>query len=401
MKRTAHALAWLTIIAGLAASPAPVLARPEAAAVRAADPAEARAAIQDLLRRMAIAIGAADQDGYLACIAMSDPCWAMEQKNWAKDLGRKAPESFEVALTEDELATTPDGLEGKLKWTWRMPGGKERSLTFKARFVRGEGGWQYAGEVWNVLEGDRCRVLYADGLEDVAKSVADVLPDIRAHVHEGFDLENDKDLTERVQQVKLYSSMKHLQHSIYLSYSDGLSGWNEPHEAVKILARSGTGKRTLQVLLGHEYGHVATFQYGAAVTETPWWILEGVAEMAAERYAKNGSSTDSTVRRWASSGKLMDWDKLADFHGEAVNHMSYVYTQGHSMIRYVSAKYGRDGRNRWLRELAKGTPLDAATRTALGLSFADLDTQWRQSVTAPKPETGETGDGAEEPKKPE
>lgn len=344
------------------------------------DPAAVRLQIEELLRQMSAAVGAADQAGYLSHVLKTDTCFAKEQENWALDLGRVAPESFNVALTDADLTLTDSGAEGRLRWSWRMPGGKDRSLNFIARFVRGESGWLYAGEKWNVLEGDHCLVLYADGLEDAAKIVVDVLPDIRTHVHEGFELQEDKDITERTQEVKLYASVKHLQHSIYLSYTDGLGGWNEPQEAVKILSRATASKSSLRVLLGHEYGHVATFQLGPKANNMPWWILEGMAELAAEAYSHDEKSTDRIVRRWAANDGLIEWDRLADFLGEATQHMSHVYTQGHHMVSYISERFGREGRNRWLRAMAQGATLDDATTKELGLSFAKLDKEWRESL---------------------
>jgi hypothetical protein len=353
------------------------------------DPAQARAQIDEVLHQISAAVVAADQAQYLSHVLRTDPCFSKEQENWAKDLGRKAPQSFEVALTDAELTLTDDGAEGRIRWSWTMPGRDERTLSFIARFVRSSSGWLYAGEKWHILEGDHCRVSYEEGLEEAAKLVTEVLPEVRAHVHEGFELTEDKDLTERIQQVKLYTSMRHLQQSIYLSYTDGLDGWNEPGEAVKVLCRSRASRSSLRTLLGHEYGHVATFQLGPKATDMPWWILEGVAELSAEQYARDDAYVNGTVRHWAANDGLVAWDRLADFHGEAVKHGMNVYIQGHHMLGYISIRFGRAGRNRWLRAMAQGVSLEDATAHELGLSFADLDRDWRESLRAtPKPAPG-------------
>ncbi len=363
----------------------PACAQPAPAAATAPDPAVVRSQIDELLRQITAAVGAADQPGYLSHVPKTHPCFPKEQENWALDLGRKAPEHFEVALTDADLTLTDEGAEGRLKWSWRMPGANDRSLSFVARFVRGEGGWLYAGEKWNVLEGDHCKVFYDNGLEDAAKLVAEVLPEVRAHVHEGFELTDDKDLTERTQQIKLYSSMRHLQHSIYLSYSDGLGGWNEPKESVKILPHSSANRTSLRILLAHEYGHVATFQLGPKANDAPWWALEGVADLSSEVYAQDESWNDRMVRGWAETGGLVEWDRLADFHGEATQHMLQVYHQGRHMVSYISTRFGRQGRNRWLRAMARGASLEDATTSELGLSFVRLDQDWRETLKSSKP----------------
>jgi hypothetical protein len=349
-------------------------------AVAAPDPAQVKLELEDLLRRVTAATGAANQDGYLACVSLADPCFATEQRNWAKDLGRHAPESFEMTLTDDPTLDADGSATARIRMAWRMPEGRARAQAYTARFVRGETGWLYAGEKWNVVEADRVKVFYEADLEDAAKNVAAVLPGVRAHVHEGFQLGNDKDLTERVQQIKLYSSMRHLQQSIYLSYSDALSGWNEPGESIKLLAHAETGRGALRALLAHEYGHVATFQLGPKANDMPWWILEGVADLSAQEYSDDWEYVDRIVKRWARSGRLIEWDRLSDFRGEATQHMNEVYTQGHHMLGYISDRFGRDQRNRWLRQMAQGSTLDQATRDVMGMPFADLDKAWRESL---------------------
>ena len=125
---------------------------------------------------------------------------------------------------------------------------------------------------------------------------------------------------------------------------------------------------------------VATFELGPKATDMPWWILEGVAELSAEAYSHDEKSVDRMVRRWAANDGLVEWDRLADFHGEATEHMGQVYNQGHHMVSYISTRFGRAGRNRWLRTLAQGAALDDATSASLGLSFAQLDKDWRDSL---------------------
>lgn len=377
---------WLGRLAAGVVALGPVLtkamATPPAAIV--GDPAaEARGQIQALLTQMAEAAARADQEGYLACVSMAEPVFAAEQKAWALDLSRKKPEKVELTMGDAGVTVLPDGTaEARIRWSWRMPEAKDRDLGYTARFVREGDRWKYAGEKWHTIKGEKCLVSFAEGLEDAAKIVADVLPEVRAHVHTGFELENDADLTERVQQVKVYSSMKHLQHSIYLSYSDALGGWNEPGESIKIIARSGSSRSGLRNLLAHEYGHVATFQFGPKINDAQWWILEGVAELAAEAFAKNSRGVETQVRRWAGRGQLVEWHRLADFRGEATQHMGHVYTQGHHMVAYISERFGRTGRNQWLRAMAQGKSLEDATLEVFKVPFAEVDKDWRASLTA-------------------
>jgi hypothetical protein len=356
---------------------------PAVAAVTAAP----RASIEHLLQGMSRAIEAADQPAYLATVSQNDPVFALEQKNWARDLARKPVARCEVRLADPEadMGIAPGGVVIlPVTFTWQMPDAKERTLTFPARFVRSGKGYLYAGEHWKTLEAPGVRVFFEEGAEEAAKAVAEVLPAVREEVHRVFGLENEAAITTRTQEVKLYRTVKHLQHSIYLSYTDGLAGWNEPGESIKILSGRTAAKGMMRTLLAHEYGHVATFELGPQANEMPWWILEGVAEFSAEKYSRARERAGRTVRGWSASGKLVPWDDLADFHGEALKHQQQVYTQGHHMVIYITERFGDRKRNEWLRSMSNGATLDAATRAILGESFAELDRKWRASLETPR-----------------
>lgn len=353
-------------------------------------PTTARAdeALDALLARMSSAVLAADVDGYLACVDVRDAVFAREQKNWAADLKRKPVKEFAVQLKDQTLAGPGGPMNAQMTMSWMIADDEAvgRTISFPATFTRdAAGGWLYAGEAWETIEANGVKVFYDHGLDEVAKTVVEILPDIRVHVNEGFEVAID-----RVQEVKLYGNMRHLQQSIYLSYVDSLGGWNEPGESIKILVGRRSKPAELRPLLAHEYGHVATFEYGAKASDMPWWVLEGVAELSAEAFG-GARDVSRLVGRWASNGKLADWDRLADFHTVKTEDQMFVYSQGHHMLGFVSEKFGRSCRNAWLRAMAQGATLDEATRGAMKMSFAELDQVWRASFkiegdAAPKPE---------------
>jgi len=222
-------------------------------------------------------------------------------------------------------------------------------------------------------------VCSSDLLEPVAQKIIDIIPQIEAHVFEGFGIEDDP---ARVQVVKLYRSMRELQLSIYPSYVDPLSGWNEPDESIKVLARPKQRSGELRVLLAHEYGHVASFLLGEKIIDAPWWVLEGVAELASERYSRSASRVERAMASLAKSGRLAAWDDLADFRTVKPELMGLVYLQGHAMVGFVSEQFSRESRNAWLKAMARGKSLDEATRSALGIGFDELDRLWRDSILA-------------------
>lgn len=343
------------------------------------------AAIPARLESMEAAVLVGDGDAYMASIATGDGEFTTEQRHWADDLKLHRPAAFDLEFSgasgPGDGAET-DRTEGVLTMSWTMEGAEPRKVEYPAAFVRQGDSWLYAGEVWKVVEGEGVRALCAKGLEEDGEEVVGVFPEVRAHDEEGFELKVD-----RVQTVKLYSSMPHLQASIYLSYVDGLGGWNEPGESIKILAGGHMGRNGYRTVLAHEFGHVCTFEMGPKASGMPWWALEGAAELAAEKFSRGWDGVDAYVRTLAKAGRLGAWERLSDFRSTPISDYGLVYPQGHHMLSYISEQWGRTARNAWLRAMAQGKSIDDATREALGLGFADLDAKWRESlgVTKEKP----------------
>jgi hypothetical protein len=180
--------------------------------------------------------------------------------------------------------------------------------------------------------------------------------------------------------VKIYPKMRELQASIYPSYTAGISGWNEPGESIKILGRNEMGQDRLDPLLAHEIGHAVSFEFGPEINLAPWWTLEGIAEVAAGLFRDSWERKNQRIAKLAQSDNLREWDLLADFKGEAVNHGMHVYLQGWSMVDYIDRTFGKDKRNAWFTRLGHGDTLDQASRSALGLAFDELDAQWHDSL---------------------
>lgn len=394
----------LILAAALMLAPAPALlgaaTAPTFLPAMDADRAEIEAVLADISK----AVLAGDAAAYLAHIVPADgpegdPVFRQEQVNWAEDLesdhgGAPAAFSLSIADTAERPAEFwPQRAEFELAMTWTMAAAdgkrppRERSVSFPAVFKNVDGAWLFAGENWIVIKGEGVVARTVEGFEDVAKRVVEVWPEVRAHVEEGFEIAAPG---LPVQEVKIYGEMRHLQASIYLSYTDPLSGWNEPGEAIKIVGRHTATAAALKPLLAHELGHVATFSYGPSATDAPWWLVEGVAELASETFnPAMAGMTDNMVHAWARAGNLADWAEISDFRTVPPRLSGHVYRQGHHMLVYISQRHGRAGRNAWLRALAQGRTLDEATRETLGMSFTDLDAAWRAGLMVSEESAGE------------
>lgn len=347
----------------------------EAPALTPAAPADVEAG-EALLRRLVQATMDADVAAYLACVTTTDAVFRMEERHWIEDVVTNRVMRFSLAA--EEWSRAGDELRCTLTATWSMNEKDARELTFPARFVAGESGWLYAGRVWERLEGEHCVVLFTPERAEVAQTVMEVFPGVMDTVN--IDMELGEAVAHHVQEIKIYDSMKELQYSIFPSYVDGLGGWNEPGEAIKILTGRRSGPEGLRSLLAHEYGHVGTFVMGEKATEAPWWMLEGVAELVAEPFSNSRERVQRRVLGWAKEGNLAKWEDMFHFPLPDKKWGGHVYTQGHHMMMFIHDTYGRTPRNQWVRLLSQGHSLEEASQQALGLSFEALDRDWRAAL---------------------
>lgn len=362
-------MAVWTLLAVLAVAPAP---NAEIEVARAAD------AVATTIDAMEAAVARADSGAYMLLVDTTDPVFAEEQRKWARDLRTRPVERVDFAAGD-----TPSFEGGSwtvpLTVTWRLPGeDADRSVSYEAAFRPlglAEGAWVYTGRVWEETETDAVRVMAAPG-DTVGQQIADYLIGRTADLLAQVETELGRTLPT-APTVKIYPDMASLQASIALSYTDPLGGWNEPNESIKILGRPGLAGPRLDALIAHELGHAVSFEYGEHIIHAPWWALEGIAEIATDLFRTRRPS----VQRLADQGELIDFARLADFRGEAMNHMRQVYVQGRAMLAYITDRFGRDARHEWLAAMGHGATLDEATRTALGLSFDQLDQDWRATLT--------------------
>jgi hypothetical protein len=337
----------------------------------------AEAGVRRTIAAMQSAAARADSGGYMALVDTTDPVFAEEQRKWARDLRTRPVDSIELRA-DGTPRPEADGF-----WTvpvtiaWTLPGSEEpRGITYDARFRPvglPDGAWLYAGRVWDERHEGGVRILLHPGdpngtemADYLAERAGPILASVEAELEETLDAEPT---------IKIYPDMASLQASIALSYTDPLGGWNEPGESIKLLGRPGFAGPRMEPTVAHELGHAVSFEYGSHIITAPWWVLEGIAEIAGDPF--RARPLDNAAPHLARRGELIDFTRLADFRGEAMNHGRQVYTQGRSMLAYISQRWDRTTRNDWIRAMARGETLDEATRSVLGLSFEELDRDWR------------------------
>ena len=165
-------------------------------------PATARAdksQVRAVLDRMQAAVLKGDKAAYLELVDRTDPVFLKEQENWAADFDHHVPTAFTLAMKDDEGVFFWD-VEAKFDLTteWTMgedvPGAPQRKLTFPVVFQKVDEKWLYRGEDWQTLAAPGmdgaggAKVFYFDGSQAKARTIADVLPEVRVHVDKGFSV---------------------------------------------------------------------------------------------------------------------------------------------------------------------------------------------------------------------
>lgn len=373
----AVACVLLGLVAGCSA-PAPVLvtAQPSPIPDSSLNPAAANE-INELVVSMESALQAGDKAAYLSLVDLSDPVFALEHTRWADDwAGPHPPREYHLSLAD--LVINHQTAAGQLTVTWTLrDGDAARTAAFPVRFTHGAGGWRYAGENWVATQVPHFRVLVEPGLEDAVPAIVADLPDIYAHVTTSIGYEPAASM-----EIKLYADAASLVANTLLSLPD-IHGWNEPGEALKI--RVDPAIPSLTPAIAHEFTHFIGFdRAGTRRSRMPWWLDEGVAVFVAAAYAPPERAAESLAQvvAWQAAGELAPWSEMAVFEKTPRELWQFAYPQGYALVRYVTETYGEEKRNAWLAAMASEMTIDEVTPSALGVSFDELDTGFRQWLAA-------------------
>ncbi len=340
--------------------------------------------VSETLDAMQAAVLSGDSGAFMAQIDIDDPKFATEQRAWIADLSRNPVSAFRIEPLE-ELITGITGRAGMMhiRFHWTLKEDQiERSIEFNALFSpmsdEPDGPWLFSGRGWEIKldSGTGLRVLADRKHKELAASVLDVVPGIQRSIEKELKLTLSSPLT-----IKIYPTVQELQYSIAPGYINMLSGWNEPEESIKILGRDSVSAERISSLLAHEIGHAVSFEFGPEIIDAPWWSLEGISELVADEYrAASAESREISIAKQVARGDRRSWEQLSDFKGEAVNHSMYVYSQGWSMVRHITQRFGKRARNDWFSAMGHGASVQEATQKVLKVSFDDLDRQWESEM---------------------
>ena len=143
-----------------------------------------------------------------------------------------------------------------------------------------------------------------------------------------------------------------------------------------------------QVSYSDYYNERTTQDFATMIPFTlqPLWFAEGTAQYESSRMGFDAwdSHRDMLLRVATLNDSLLTLPYMHDFSDNSLYAELGPYTQGFSLVRYISQKYGEDAMPKIWHELSKyhRMTLDGAIQKVLGMSEQELYDQWKQDITA-------------------
>lgn len=230
---------------------------------------------------------------------------------------------------------------------------------------------------WQIFETDHFKIIYHQGIETIANEVAQIAEQMYGPITSDLGIEPPQKTPIVV--------------TDYLDYSNGLATplghyillWTQSY------TKYSTGRtKWLQTLVAHEFTHIVNFwAFRAfpgfwrelfALGMIPTWFLEGLAEYEAEPWC---SHRDMLLRVVTYSQKMLPYKKMTGFIGADAIDARLVYEQGHSIIRYIAAKFGHEKIKLIIKNF-RSLPIsfNLALKRSIGISEKQLFSDWEKEV---------------------
>lgn len=143
----------------------------------------------------------------------------------------------------------------------------------------------------------------------------------------------------------------------------------------------------LQISYTDYYNERTTQDFASMIPFTlqPLWFAEGTAQYESSRMGFDAWDThrDMLLRVAALNDSLLTLPYMHDFSDNSLFAELGPYTQGFSLVRYISATYGEDAMPKIWHEMSKYNrlTLDGAIKKVLGISEQELYDNWKKAIT--------------------
>jgi hypothetical protein len=224
------------------------------------------------------------------------------------------------------------------------------------------------------LQGDHVIILSDDSLRAIAREVERMYPFLKAEL--GALLQIKPDFIPEVVLIKTTESFRKI------VGSDMILGFAEPDRNLIVLdtSRVYTKPFTLEATLKHELCHLL-LHHDIRGENLPRWLDEGVCQWASGGIAELMSGSDGKALSAATlSGRLIDIRMLGRFPNDDAS-LILAYEESKSFVEYIVSEYGKQRLLGILSSLREGNSVSESIEKNLSIPFAELEKNWRDSLT--------------------
>ncbi len=134
--------------------------------------------------------------------------------------------------------------------------------------------------------------------------------------------------------------------------------------------------RSVKKTIVHEYTHAVVHELSGG--RIPHWFNEGLAEYQAAKYAKT-SKQASPLKQALSADELVPWSQIESlFGGSSINQVRVGYDQSHSVVAYLTQRYGFWHMPRLLQQVSQGVSFEEGLEKEFKSSAQRLEKDWKR-----------------------
>jgi hypothetical protein len=185
--------------------------------------------------------------------------------------------------------------------------------------------------------------------------------------------------------IFIYANTEDLRRTLSASDRAWVAGHADPAlGVVHVVIEPGSGQRILmEQRIPHELMHVMLYRrLGAGYDHLPAWLREGMATLA-ETYPN--PDHDRVLSEAASTNTVIPLRDLCSSFPASVGDAFLAYAEARSFVDYLHQTYGSAGILSLAAYYADGVDCERGPDRAFGVSLANLEADWRESVLGQKP----------------
>ena len=333
--------------------------------------ADTQSDLDELLATRSDAVLNGDLNAFLATVDRRTPNLLREETDWFADLGNYPVESF--SLNAKPIAILADGsVHASVTMSYQLEGTTARwaggSSIFRVLFKPDGASYRWAGVPFEIIAGNRVRVRYPAGQEELAANLLANAQDVYATLTTDLGISNPT-----WQTINLYSDENAYRTSIFLSYpnNDWTPGWSAQGHSLKLLLESPASAKSYRTVLTTHLARQLLLQSGVQDE----WLLTGGSNYLA-RGVDGGASQMKAAANLYSLGKAIQNETLFDFaafptlYRLTEDEYKIAIPQAWDSVRYLAETYGQD---------VLWNVLRSGNLTATGRSLPEFSSAWQAS----------------------